>query len=195
MARSPNAGDSMSDPMSQALTPGIDRTAVDAEAAYARLREQLSAVLRAEQRTPVLVGVHSGGAWVAERLHADLGLTTPIGYLSSAFHRDDYGSRGLPLNIRPTVLPFDVEAADLIVVDDVLYTGRTVRAALNEVFDHGRPARVELAVLVDRGGRELPIIARHVGVEVSLPAPAEFVLSQDTQGHFSLRIEDVQVLT
>jgi pyrimidine operon attenuation protein/uracil phosphoribosyltransferase len=95
----------------------------------------------------------------------------------------------LPTNIKPTVLPFDVEAADLIVVDDVLFTGRTARATLNELFDHGRPARVELAVLADRGGRELPISARFVGVSISLRDTQQLVLSQDTQGHFSFRVE------
>lgn len=162
---------------------------VDADRAYANLVDQLRTVLADERRLPVLVGVHSGGAWLAERLHADLGLNTPLGYLSSAFHRDDYGSRGLPTNIKPTVLPFDVEAADLIVVDDVLFTGRTARATLNELFDHGRPARVELAVLADRGGRELPISARFVGALVSLKHTQQLVLSQDTQGHFSFRVE------
>ena len=162
---------------------------VDADRAYANLVDQLRTVLADERRLPVLVGVHSGGAWLAERLHADLGLNTPLGYLSSAFHRDEYGSRGLPTNIKPTVLPFDVEAADLIVVDDVLFTGRTARATLNELFDHGRPARVELAVLADRGGRELPISARFVGALVALKNTQQLVLSQDTQGHFSFRVE------
>jgi pyrimidine operon attenuation protein/uracil phosphoribosyltransferase len=162
---------------------------LDAEAAYAHLLEQMRATLLAERRTPTLVGIHSGGAWVAERLHADLGLSSALGYLSSAFHRDDYGSRGLPTNIRPTVLPFDVEGADLIVIDDVLYTGRTARAALNELFDHGRPAQVDLAVLVDRGGRELPIAARFVGLEHQLTQGAELVFSHDTHGRFALRAQ------
>lgn len=162
---------------------------VDADSAYVRLLEQLRTDLRAEGRTPILVGIHSGGAWVAERLHADLGLSSQLGYLSSAFHRDDYGSRGLPVNIKPTILPFDVEAADLIIVDDVLFTGRTVRAALNELFDHGRPSRVELAVLADRGGRELPVSARFVGAAVTLKNTDQLVLTQDTQGHFSFRLE------
>jgi len=163
--------------------------AVDADRAYVHLLDQLRTVLADEGRSPILVGVHSGGAWLAERLHADLCLSSPLGYLSSAFHRDDYGSRGLPTNIKPTVLPFDVEGADLIVVDDVLFTGRTARATLNELFDHGRPARVELAVLADRGGRELPISARFVGASVLLGGAHQLVLSQDTQGHFSFRVE------
>lgn len=162
--------------------------APDAEQAYARLRDALAETLRREQRVPHLVGVHSGGAWVAERLHADLALPTPLGFLSSAFHRDDYGSRGLPTRIKPTELPFAIDGADLVVVDDILFTGRTVRAVLNELFDHGRPARVELAVLVDRGGRELPVHARHVGVEAPLPAPRAWVLSTDTQGRLALAL-------
>jgi len=171
------------------LDPDDALGAVDADRAYVHLLDQLRTALADEHRSPVLVGVHSGGAWLAERLHSDLGLNSPLGYLSSAFHRDDYGSRGLPTNIKPTVLPFDVEAADLIVVDDVLFTGRTARATLNELFDHGRPARVELAVLADRGGRELPISARFVGVSILLLSTQQLVLSQDTQGHFSFRVE------
>jgi len=166
-----------------------DLPSIDAEAAYRSLLSGLRSTLLAENRTPVLVGIHSGGAWVADRLQADLGLSTPVGYLSSAFHRDDYGRRGLPANIKPTTLPVDVEAADLILVDDVLFTGRTARAGLNELFDHGRPARVELAVLADRGGRELPISARFVGAHVALNAPAQLVLAIDTHGHFSFRLE------
>ena len=140
---------------------------------------------------PHLVGVHSGGAWIADRLHRDLGLAVPIGYLSSAFHRDDYGARGLPAQPKATRLEFDIAGADLLLVDDILFTGRTVRAALNELFDYGRPARVELAVLLDRGGRELPIAAQYVGAHRPLAPPEQFVLAQDTAGRLSLRIERV----
>src|SRR5690606_30642366 len=160
---------------------------LDAEAIYASL---LAAVREGiAGRSVALVGVHSGGAWIAERLHRDLGLATPCGFLSSAFHRDDYGRRGLPAEMKATELPFDANGADIVLVDDILFTGRTVRAALNEIFDYGRPARVELAVLLDRGGRELPMQADHVGGVIPLRSHERFVLSQETSGRFALRIE------
>lgn len=164
---------------------------LDAEAIYARL---LSAVRQGLDRSrqaaaPAVIGVHSGGAWVAERLHRDLALDTPLGFLSSAFHRDDYGARGLPTTIKATAIDFAVEARPILLVDDILYTGRTIRAALNEIFDYGRPARVDLAVLIDRGGRELPLAADYVGETIPLAEPERFVLSQETTGRFALRIE------
>ena len=160
---------------------------LDAEAAYASLLAALRAAL--DGRTLHLIGVHSGGAWIAERLHRDLALATPLGSLSSAFHRDDYGRRGLPAEMKATDLPFDVNGADVVLVDDILFTGRTVRAALNEIFDYGRPASVELAVLLDRGGRELPIEARYCGARHPLPPERNFVLSREAGDRFSLRIE------
>lgn len=166
-----------------------DAAHLDAERMYGALREQLRAALAASGRTPHLVGVHTGGAWVAERLHADLELATPMGFLSSAFHRDDYGERGLPAHPKPTRLDFDIAGTDLIVVDDILFTGRTVRAAMNELFDYGRPSRIELAVLLDRGGRELPVAAQYVGAHRPLAPPDQFVLTQDTAGRLALRVE------
>ena len=163
---------------------------LDAEAAYARLRDALAAGLEREpQRAVHLIGIHSGGVWVAERLHRDLALATPLGSLSSAFHRDDYGRRGLPADMKSTALPFEIAGADIVLVDDILYTGRTVRAVLNELFDYGRPTRVELAVLLDRGGRELPIEARYCGQVYPLPREASFVLSRSPEKTFALRIE------
>ena len=162
----------------------------DVESVYAALRDASASALAAEpERRPHLIGIHSGGAWVAQRLHADLALATPLGTLSSAFHRDDYGRRGLPAGLKATRLSFDIKGADIILVDDILYTGRTVRAALNELFDYGRPARVELAVLIDRGGRELPIEARHCGSRHVLETPRNFVLSCDEAGLLNLVIE------
>ena len=166
-------------------------TAPDAESAYAALREALQEALHGAV-APHLIGIHSGGAWVARRLHRELGLTTPLGLLSSAFHRDDYGKRvgrGLPADLKASELPLEIDGAHLVLVDDILFTGRTVRAALNELFDYGRPARVELAVLIDRGGRELPIEARYCGVRAPLASPRNYVLSQDDADRFSLRIE------
>jgi len=104
-----------------------------------------------------MIGIHTGGAWVAERLHAALGMKAPLGYLDIAFYRDDYDRKGLARDPKRSKIPFDVAGKDLLLVDDVLYTGRTVRAAINELFDYGRPASVLLAVLAVRSGRELPI--------------------------------------
>ena len=165
-------------------------TTLDAEAIYAGLRGAIAAELaRSPARRPHLIGIHSGGAWIAQRLHRDLALATPLGTLSSAFHRDDYGRRGLPVEMKATELPFEIKGADIVLVDDILFTGRTVRAALNELFDYGRPARVELAVLLDRGGRELPIEARYCGAVHPLEPGRNFVLSRDPGGTLALRIE------
>ena len=163
---------------------------LDAEAIYAALRESIRRAI-AEQpgRAPHLIGIHSGGAWIAERLHRDLALPTALGSLSSAFHRDDYGRRGLPAEMKSTDLPFEIGGTDVILVDDILFTGRTVRAALNELFDFGRPARVELAVLLDRGGRELPIEARYCGARHPLAPGQSFVLSRNADDSLSLTIE------
>lgn len=162
-------------------------TIADPEASYGALLAQIRAGIAG--RDIRLVGIHRGGAWIAERLHQDLGLAAPLGTLSSAFHRDDYGKRRyLPAESRQTELPFDVRGADLVLVDDILYTGRTVRAALNELFDYGRPNKVELAVLIDRGGRELPIEARYCGAVHPLDAQASFEFSRDAHGRFALRL-------
>lgn len=164
--------------------------APDAEAAYASLLAGVRE--RAARGKPVLVGIHSGGAWVAQRLADDLaaeGLVLAVGFLSSAFHRDDYTHRGLPNDMKATALPFSIDEADVILVDDILFTGRTVRAALNELFDFGRPRSVTLAVLLDRGGRELPIAPDHCGVCHPLPPERKFRLAQDPESRlFSLTL-------
>ncbi|AOF83734.1 phosphoribosyl transferase domain protein [Methyloversatilis sp. RAC08] len=126
-----------------------------------------------------LVGLHTGGVWLAQRLHALLGLAHPIGSLDVSFYRDDYAKRGLARDTRSSALPFEVEGRHLILVDDVLHTGRTVRAALNELFDYGRPLRVELAVLVDRGGRELPVAPTYCAATLNLPPGQRVKLAQD----------------
>lgn len=128
-------------------------------------------------RDPLMVGIHTGGVWLAERLHATLGLKEPLGKLSIAFYRDDFTHIGLHPQVSPSSLPFDVEGRDVILVDDVLYTGRTIRAAMNELFDFGRPASVVLAVLCDRPGRELPIQADVVGETFMLDHHEQIVLN------------------
>ena len=162
---------------------------LNAEALY---RDLLNGVrlLMATYSDPVqLVGVASGGFWLAERLQHDLNLSGKIGVLSSAMHRDDFAKRGLASSSQ-TQLPFDVNGAHLIVVDDVLYTGRTLRAVINELFDYGRPASVKLVVLVDRGGRELPVQPDLAIARVALSATQSLALARLENGSFSFEVQD-----
>ncbi|NPT35356.1 bifunctional pyr operon transcriptional regulator/uracil phosphoribosyltransferase PyrR [Paraburkholderia xenovorans] len=159
-------------------------SSIDAEALYRALLDQIRAVygdrLGAAQdgnEGAVLAGIYSGGAWLAERLARDLNLPG-FGVVNVALHRDDYAKKGLHSQASPTSLPFPVDGRRIVLVDDVLYTGRTIRAALNELYDYGRPAAVDLAVLADRGGRELPVAARFVGGVVDIPADATLVLAR-----------------
>ena len=158
---------------------------LNAESLYGDLLRALQPQWGANDR---LVGITSGGAWLAERLQVDLGLSEPAGVISSAMHRDDFARRGLA-DGGVTRLPFEIEGAHLWIIDDVLYTGRTVRAVINELYDYGRPASVRLAVLVDRGGRELPIQADCAADRLSLPADQKLSLQRDADGRltFSLR--------
>jgi pyrimidine operon attenuation protein/uracil phosphoribosyltransferase len=165
---------------------------IDAEALYRVLLDQIRAAYGtafAEPGGPRLAGIHSGGAWLAERLARDLNLAS-FGVVNVALHRDDYAKKGLHSQASPTSLPFEVDGARIVLVDDVLYTGRTVRAALNELFDYGRPARVRLAVLVDRGGRELPVQADFAAARVALPPTQSLALARDAQGQFHFQIEE-----
>jgi len=147
-----------------------------------RLRERLD---QAGITNPALVGIRTGGVWVAERLRGLLGLEEPLGELNIAFYRDDFSRIGIHPTVEPSVLPFDVDGRDLVLVDDILYTGRTVRAAMNEIFDYGRPRSIQLAVLFDRSGRELPIEAQVVGAHLSLHAGEHAKLA----GPAALRLE------
>ena len=160
--------------------------ALDAEALYGELQRGVRPLLTPETR---LLGIVSGGQWLAERLQADLGLPGAAGAISSAMHRDDYAKRGLAASGQ-TTLPFDINGADILLLDDVLYTGRTIRAVLNELFDYGRPARVRLAVLVDRGGRQLPVAAEFAAARVVLPATQSLQLARAEEGAFSFHVED-----
>lgn len=126
---------------------------------------------------PVMVGIHSAGVWIANRLHEKLKIEEPLAELNISFYRDDFSRIGLHPQIKPSKMPFSVENKHIILVDDVLYTGRTIRAAMNELFDYGRPASITLVVLIDRGGRELPISAQIVGFHQQLSADSHFKLS------------------
>lgn len=124
----------------------------------------------------VIIGIHTGGFWVAEKLYKKLGLTSPLGSLNISFYRDDFTKIGLHPEVKPSQLPTDLDDKHIILIDDVLFTGRTVRAALNEIFDYGRPASVTLAVLLDRGERELPVYAEIIGQKITLKAGQQIKL-------------------
>ncbi|RYX94329.1 MAG: bifunctional pyr operon transcriptional regulator/uracil phosphoribosyltransferase PyrR [Comamonadaceae bacterium] len=162
---------------------------LDAEGLYGELLRYMRQLIASSTTPPLLVGIPSGGAWLAERLQADLGLDGKAGTLSSSMHRDDFSQRGLAVGGQ-TLLPFDVNGAHLVVVDDVLYTGRTLRAVLNELFDYGRPASVKLVVLVDRGGRELPVQPDFAAARVALPKSQSLRLARDDAGQFRLQVKD-----
>jgi pyrimidine operon attenuation protein/uracil phosphoribosyltransferase len=161
---------------------------LDAEALYAELRKGVRTLL---QPDTALVGIWSGGAWLAERLQKDLGLPGAHGVISSTLHRDDFGSRGLASGTDATNLPFAIDGRHIVLVDDVLFTGRTIRAVVNELYDFGRPASVTLVVLVDRGGRELPIAAAFAAAKIALPAAQRLSLARDPGGLFTFEVEEL----
>ena len=160
---------------------------LDAEALYADLLAGVRGVIQPDS---VLVGIWSGGAWLAERLQRDLRRPGDCGVISSALHRDDFGSRGLTAGADHTRLPFEVDGKRILLVDDVLHTGRTIRAVINELYDFGRPASVTLAVLVDRNGRELPIHAAVSAARITLPSAQRLALARDDTGRFSFDIKE-----
>ena len=155
-----------------------------------KLCEELAAQLKPHLGPKsAMIGIHTGGAWLAERLHARLGIREPLGLMDIAFYRDDYHAQGLHHDPKRTRIPFDVNGRDLLLVDDVLYTGRTVRAAMNELFDYGRPASIALVVLADRGGRQLPICAQHCGARVEVPPGMRLRLKRGADGRLALELE------
>jgi len=159
--------------------------------------EQLCEQLAAELRPRIgpksaMIGLYTGGAWLAERLHAMLEMQSPLGLMYIAFYRDDYHAQGLHHDPKRTKIPFDVNGRDVLLVDDVLYTGRTVRAAMNELFDYGRPASISLVVLADRGGRELPICAQHCGARVEVPAGMRLRLTRAGESRLALALETLR---
>ena len=162
----------------------LDNTLPDAEAQCVALADLIRPELQADT---MLVGIHTGGAWVAQRLRELLGVAGRIGMIDVSFYRDDYGEKGLHPQVRPTSIPLDVAGRPLILVDDVLFTGRTTRAAINELFDYGRPASIRLAVLADRGGRQLPVRADFSVWRPELEENEELVLQKSESGRLQWR--------
>ncbi len=144
------------------------------------------------QPNTALVGIHSGGVWLMERILDNLKQEIPYGTLDAALYRDDFSQRGLKDELQPANIPFDVTGKHIILIDDIFYTGRTTRAAINELFDFGRPASISLAVLINRGGAQLPIQPQIVGANITLNAEQRFQLSQNAQGKFTLALEQKQ---
>ncbi len=147
----------------------LDNTEI--EEILTKMAEDLRTFLQERNRENIaIVGIHTGGVWIAQRLHQLLGIDEALGELNIAFYRDDFSQIGMHPSVEPSNLPFDVDNRHVVLVDDILYTGRTVRAALNEIFDYGRPASVSLVVLIDRGEQELPFKADVAGTKMSLKA-------------------------
>jgi pyrimidine operon attenuation protein / uracil phosphoribosyltransferase len=160
----------------------------DAEHLYIQLLAQLTAHFAQCEKPPVIVGIHRGGAWLAARLHKDLGVVEPLCTIDISFYRDDFATKGVGTNIKTTDIPVSLDGRDVLLCDDILNSGRSVRAALSEVFDFGRPARVDLAVLFDRGGRELPVAARFLGGSSEFDAAYKLILERDASNKFCFRV-------
>jgi pyrimidine operon attenuation protein/uracil phosphoribosyltransferase len=159
----------------------------DAEATFEVLLQKLKPLIT---DNTALVGIHSGGVWLVDRLLPLLGRPVARGTLDISFYRDDFDQRGLRAENKPSQIPFDVQDQHIILVDDVFHTGRTIRAAMNELFDYGRPASISLAVLVDRGGRELPIVPQIVAANIPLPVSQNLQLLQSEDGRFHFELKD-----
>jgi pyrimidine operon attenuation protein / uracil phosphoribosyltransferase len=136
-----------------------------------------------------LVGIHSGGVWLMQRILKNLKTDIPFGTLDAALYRDDYAARGLKTDPKPSDIAFDVTDKHIILIDDIFYTGRTTRAVMNELFDYGRPASITLAVLINRGGAQLPIAPNIIGAEILLQANQNLQLTQNTKGKLHLEVE------
>ena len=161
-------------------------TLPDAEQTLAALVETMRGAVAFDAR---FVGIYSGGAWLADRLAQAIPGDHAVGYIDVSYYRDDFNRTGLKPAVKTSEIPFEVEGARIVLVDDVLFTGRSVRAAINELFDYGRPAAIELAVLVDRGGRELPIEATWAGIRLAVARDVSIVLSRDDDGRLALSTE------
>ena len=153
----------------------------------AKIAAQLHVQADAEH---ALIGIHSGGVWLMQRILDTLKLEIPYGTLDAALYRDDYAKRGLKAEPKPSNISFNVQDKHIILIDDIFYTGRTTRAAMNELFDYGRPASITLAVLINRGGAELPILPNIAGADIALKPSQNLQLSQDTKGKLHLSLEN-----
>lgn len=157
------------------------------EALFEMLAEQIKPMITAKT---AIVGIHSGGAWLTERLLPILGKDIENGILDVSFYRDDFNQRGLHNETKPSQIPFDVQDKHILLIDDVFYTGRTIRAAMNELFDYGRPASIMLAVLVNRGGRELPIAPQISAFNTEIEASKNLQLLRHQDGTFYFTLEE-----
>ena len=165
----------------------MNQPELDAERLYAQLESKVASAVAGTPRLAI-VGIYSGGAWLADRLARHLGVNE-VGYIDVSFYRDDYAEKGLHAEVRPSHIPFEVEGATILLVDDVLYTGRTTRAAINTLFDYGRPAKVMLAALLDRGGRQLPVAADFVAEKITLEKNQILILQKAEDGRLSLTVD------
>ena len=159
----------------------------NAETLFETLAERIKPLIKANT---AIVGIHSGGAWLADRLLPILGKDLEHGILDVSFYRDDFNERGLHSETKPSQIPFDVQDKHIILIDDVFYTGRTIRAAMNELFDYGRPASITLAVMVNRGGRELPIAPQISALDTDLADSKNLQLLRHKNGAFYFTLEE-----
>ncbi|MDD1627749.1 MAG: bifunctional pyr operon transcriptional regulator/uracil phosphoribosyltransferase PyrR [Methylococcaceae bacterium] len=143
-----------------------------------KLEAKLKRIIVERQLTnPLMIGIRTGGVWIAEQMHLRLNIKEPLGLLDISFYRDDFSQIGVNPNVKPSQLPPHIEGRDIILIDDVFYTGRTIRAALNEIFDYGRPNQVVLAVLIERDGRQIPLCPDCVGASITLNADQRIKLT------------------
>ena len=159
----------------------------NAETLFETLAERIKPLIKANT---AIVGIHSGGAWLADRLLPILGKDLEHGILDVSFYRDDFNERGLHSETKPSQIPFEVQDKHIILIDDVFYTGRTIRAAMNELFDYGRPASITLAVMVNRGGRELPIAPQISALDTDLADSKNLQLLRHKNGTFYFTLEE-----
>jgi pyrimidine operon attenuation protein/uracil phosphoribosyltransferase len=148
----------------------MTKTSFDIQVMLNKLKDTLKNTITERQiNDPIMIGIHTGGVWVAEQMHQRLNISEPLGLLDISFYRDDFSQIGVNPKVKPSQLPINIEGRDIILIDDVFYTGRTIRAALNEIFDYGRPRQVVLGVLIERDGRQIPMKPDCVGEAISLP--------------------------
>ena len=158
-----------------------------------KLETGLNRIIVERQLTnPLMIGIRTGGVWIAEQMHQRLNITEPLGLLDISFYRDDFSQIGVNPNVKPSQLPQHIEGRNIILIDDVFYTGRTIRAALNEIFDYGRPNQVVLAVLIERDGRQIPLCPDCVGASVTLNADQRIKLTGPEPLAIHLQILDVE---